>query len=103
MNAILTAALALIAQLVPTAAGDTALIGTIIAGLEQIVPLLEKAYIAIAPIIKSIIATLRADPATLPAQLDALDALDAATDAAFEAAAVPQPGDPDYVAPAVGA
>lgn len=100
MSAILSAALALISQLVPAVSGDAAMVATIINALEQIVPLLEKAYVAVAPSIKSIIATLKADPATTPAQLDQLDLLDAQTDSAFESAAVPQPGDPDYVAPA---
>lgn len=99
MTAAISALLALLSQIVPSLSGDATLIGTIINALIQIIPVIQQEVADVTPAIKNIISALSANPATTADQLATLQALDAQVDAAFEQAATPQPGDPDYVAP----
>jgi hypothetical protein len=82
MNAILT----LILSLLP-AAGNTTVVANIISALTEMIPLIIKEYTDLVPIVKNVISTLQADPTTTSAQLDTLDAMEAALDAAYETAA----------------
>lgn len=75
------------------------LVDSIIIALEKFLPLIGNFIPTFYQSVKNIIAALTADPATLSAQLTALQALDAQVDEAFEAAAVDV--DPDRMPPAV--
>lgn len=78
--------LALIAEIAP-AISDVALIGKIISTLEGIVSVVTTEVQAILPMIKNIIAALQSNGSITADQMTQLQALDAATDAAFEDAA----------------
>lgn len=82
----LTTILSLISALVP-AGTNAALIEKIVAALIQIVPVVVKEYQDLVPIVRNIIAALKADPSTTAAQLEQLQALEVQWDAEFEAAA----------------
>lgn len=86
MTAMLTTILSLISALVP-AGTNAALIEKIVAALIQIVPVVVKEYQDLVPIVRNIIAALKADPSTTAAQLEQLQQLEVAWDADFEAAA----------------
>ncbi|MCW1991137.1 hypothetical protein ABIE85_001859 [Bradyrhizobium diazoefficiens] len=86
MTAMLTTILSLISALVP-AGTNAALIEKIVAALIQIVPVVVKEYQDLVPIVRNIIAALKADPSTTAAQLEQLQALEVQWDAEFEAAA----------------
>ncbi len=66
---------------------NTSQVATFIAKLIQILPAVEKLAEALVQPIKNIINSLSANPATTAEQLATLQALDAAYDQAFEAAA----------------
>ncbi len=85
-------------QIVPALGGSTA-IGTVLGTLTEVAPLVIKEANDLTPMVKNIISALSEHPDTTADQLAALQALDALSDADFEDAAKPQPGDPDYVDP----
>ena len=85
MNPTLTALFALIQKLLPLVAGQAGPVGIIIEEVLQAAPLAIDIGGELITQIKEIIATLKADPATQQAQLDALNAVNAAADAKFEA------------------
>ncbi len=90
MTAVITTVLSLIeTYLLPLVASsaDTALITSIISTLEGLLPLIVGSIGPFYSSVKNIIAALSADPAALPDQLAALQALDKQADDAFEAAA----------------
>lgn len=82
----LTTILGLISALVP-AGTNAALVEKIIETLIAIVPVVVKEYQDLVPIVRNIIAALKADPSTNAAQLAQLQQLEAGWDADFEAAA----------------
>lgn len=87
--AAITAVIALIQQFLPllgTSAATSALIGTIITTLENIVPLLIDFVPTVYESVKNIVIALKADPATTQAQWAVLDAIDTQLDAANDAA-----------------
>lgn len=86
MTAMLTTILSLISALVP-AGTNAALIEKIVAALIQIVPVVVKEYQDLVPIVRNIVAALKADPSTTAAQLEQLQRLEVEWDADFEAAA----------------
>lgn len=100
MGSALQALLIMLGQIIPSMSGNVGIIATIIEALTKIVPLVVSEVKDVTPMVKNIIAALKADPAVTADLLTQLDALDAQCDAAFEAAAVPKQGDPDYVPPA---
>jgi hypothetical protein len=69
------------------ATGEASTITSIINALIQLIPTLVKEYEDLVPIVKNIIASLSANPATTADQLATLQTLDAKVDADFEAAA----------------
>jgi len=86
MVMVLTSILAIVSAIVP--GGTTAvLVEKIIAMLIQIIPVVVKEYSDLLPIIRNIIAALKADPATTSAQLDQLQKVEVEWDSEFEAAA----------------
>ena len=85
MNPTLTALFALIQKLLPLVAGQAGPVGVIIEEILQVAPLAIDVGGELITQIKEIIATLKADPAAQQAQLDALDAVNAAADAKFDA------------------
>jgi len=100
---IITTLVALVGRVLPVVAvpANATLIEEVIQTLVGLVPTLIKEYQDLLPEVQNIIAALRGGPLT-QAQQDALDALQAQADAAFEAAAAakgiaPDPG----AAPAV--
>ena len=101
MTLAITTLLGLIGNLVPllTSTANASLVASIIATLEQFLPYIVNEISSLYQPVKNIIAALSATPATNAAQAAQLAALDSQVDAAFEQAATPQPGDPDYVAP----
>lgn len=81
--------LPLIEQLLPLFGGGGATvktIGLVITGLKTVIPLLGQLATTLTPKIKNIIEVVSADPAATEAQRKALRSLDAASDAAFDAA-----------------
>ena len=86
MTAMLTTILGLISALVPSGT-NAALVEKIIEALIAIVPVVVKEYQDLVPIVRNIIAALKADPSTTAAQLATLQQLEAGWDADFEAAA----------------
>ena len=69
------------------ATGEASTITSIVNALIQLIPTLVQEYEDLVPIVKNIIASLSANPATTADQLATLKALDAQVDADFEAAA----------------
>lgn len=103
MNAIVTAVVALLGQLVPLVGTNSTLIASIINTLIAILPAIVTEVETLIPPIKNIIAALSADPATTEEQLATLAALDAQADAAFEAAAIDPAADAEQAPPAPSA
>ena len=66
---------------------DSSAIANVISTLEQIISTGIQEVEDVAPIIKNIIAALQGNSSVTAAQMQQLQQLDAATDAAFEAAA----------------
>lgn len=86
MNAIITAVVALLAQILPLInSADT--VAKVIATLIEIIPVLVKEAQDLVQPVKNIIAALQANPAADADQIKALQDLDAKVDADFEAAA----------------
>lgn len=78
---------ALLAILQAVAPGASApLISQIISALETWVPIIVSEYKALAPIVTNIITALRSNGTITTDQLDQLDVMEAAIDAAFDAA-----------------
>ena len=95
---VVTAIIALIEQMMPllgTSAATTTMVAAIIDALTKILPLIVDFIPVVYQSIKNIIAALSGDPLTTPAQWQALQALDAAVDSAFDAAA--KDVDPDAI------
>jgi len=90
----IAALLALIAQLAPVLS-DAAQIASVISTLENIITAATSEVQAVLPMIKNIIAALQGNGNVTAAQLTALQALDAATDANFETAATAAGASPD--------
>lgn len=78
--------LSAIDTLVPLVPGGAA-VAPILDALVKVVPVVIQEAQDLMPIVKNIITALKNDPATTPAQLETLAALDAQVDAAFDAAA----------------
>ncbi len=90
MTAVITTVLGLIeTYLLPLVASssDVTLITQIITTLEGLLPVIAGSIGPFYQSVKNIIAALSANPATMPDQLAALQALDKTADDAFEAAA----------------
>lgn len=85
MNALITAVLALIPDVVGLVPA-TGTVGKIITILSAIMPPAIQLARDEIPVVKGIITTLRGTSAVTPEQLDELDKLDAICDAAFDAA-----------------
>ena len=85
MSSAIVALLAVLAQIAPSLGSSS--ITSIINALLQIVPALIQTVEDVVPMVKNIIAALKTNALITPQQLTDLAALDAATDAAFEAAA----------------
>lgn len=86
MSAFIQSLLALLAQLAPVVK-DSALIANIVSTLSGLLPIVIAEYQDLIQPVKNIIAALSANPATTADQFTALQALDAAADAAFDKAA----------------
>lgn len=95
----LAAILALIAELAPVLSSATQ-IASVISTLEGIMSAVTAEVQSVLPMIKNIIAALQSNGNITADQMAALTALDAATDAAFEAAAAADGAAPDPAAPA---
>lgn len=87
MNAVVSLVIQLLAKLVPAVADNQALIGDVVASLEQMVPVLVKEYQDILPEVQNIIAALKGTDGITAEQWNALDALETQIDTEFEAAA----------------
>lgn len=92
MSGAIIALLTVIAQ-IAGALGNASQIVSIIALLEQIIPVVIKEYLDVAPFVKNIIAALKGNTAITPDQLAQLDILDAQVDEEFEAAATAAEGE----------
>lgn len=89
MGIAVTLVLPLLEQLLPlfgVGGATSTTVGLVIKGLETALPLLGKLATTWVPKIKNIIAVVSADPAATAQQVAALRDLDAASDAAFDAA-----------------
>lgn len=87
MSTAIEALLALISALLPSiGVASSTVVAQIITALIQIVPVLAASATDLITPVKNIITALQTSGAVTPAQLDALDALDAQCDAAFDAA-----------------
>lgn len=93
----LASLLALVAALAPTLS-SVASIASVISTLEGIISVVTDEVQAVLPMIKNIITALQSNGNITSDQMAALAALDAATDAAFEAAAKEAGADPDPAA-----
>jgi len=103
MTAAVTAVLALIQQLLPliVSGGNASIIASIIDVLTKWLPIIVVEVQTLYQPVKNIIAALQSASGVTADQVAALNALDAAADAAFEAATLGL--DPDApAAPAVG-
>lgn len=89
MTIAIHALLSLIQQLLPLlgVGGNAVLIDGIITAIEQFLPFIVQEISSLYEPVKNILAALSATPAANAAQLEKLQVLDKATDAAFEAAA----------------
>lgn len=85
MQAIVTAVLALLAEIAP-AINATSSIAKIIDTLTALLPALAKEVSDLYPIVKNVIATLKGNAAVTPEQLDSLDQIEAKIDADYDAA-----------------
>jgi hypothetical protein len=92
MSAILTTILSLITALVPMGT-NAALIEKIIGALITIIPVVVREYQDLVPIVRNIIAALKADPSTTADQLNQLQQMEVQWDAEFEAAAAAAAGE----------
>ena len=93
MNSIVTLLLTLVGQLLPVVGASG--IQKIVNALEAITPDLMQEAVSLVPIVQSIIAALKNNPATTDAQTVMLNDLDARCAAAFEGAEVkPQASEP---------
>jgi hypothetical protein len=72
---------------IPQLAGNSQLIAQGVAALVELYPIARQEFIDLQPIVKTAIAAFRADPATMPDQLNALDKFEAQLDGDYEAAA----------------
>lgn len=90
----LAALLSLVATLAPTLSSVES-IASVISTLEAIISAATKEVQAVLPMIKNIIGALQSNGNITPDQMTALQALDAATDSDFEAAAKDAGADPD--------
>lgn len=90
----IAALLSLVSTLAPVLSSASQ-IASVISTLENIVGLISKEVQDVAPEIKNIIAALQSNGAVTEGQMVALKALDAATDAAFEEAAIAAGAEPD--------
>lgn len=97
----LAAILALIAQIAPVIS-DAGSITSIITTLEGFVSAATAEVKAVLPMIKNIITALKSNGAVTADQMAALNALDTATDAAFEQVAAADGAPADLNAPATG-
>lgn len=86
MSSIITQLLAFLAQIAGGLSDATA-IATLITTLTNIIAAADQEIQAVAPEIKNIIAALKGNNSITADQMTQLEALDAATDQAFEAAA----------------
>lgn len=94
----LTALLSLISTLAPVLSSASQ-IASVISTLENVIGLITKEVQSVVPEIKNIITALQSNGAVTEDQMTALKALDAATDAAFEEAAIAAGAEPDPNAP----
>jgi hypothetical protein len=87
MAALASTIVAMLVQLLPLIGGTSSTIASILNVLIQLIPIVTQEVVDLLPAIKNIIAALSANPAATTDQLATLAALDAQVDAAFEAAA----------------
>lgn len=87
MNPAVSALLSILAKLAPTVAGMAGPVGIIVSEIMTALPVLAEAGIETLTQVRDILATLKADPATDQAQLDQIEAANAAVDKAFDDAA----------------
>jgi len=88
MDAIISLALALLQQVLPTlTTANAGLITKIVEGLIALIPILVNEYKALLPMIQNVITALKSNGNITADQLTALDAMEAQIDAAFEQAA----------------
>ena len=96
MNILLTAVVGLLTSLLPSiesAVGASAIVDQIITTLVSLIPQVAQLAEDLLPEIQNVIAALQSNTVITPAQMQALEALQAQADAAFEAAAAAA-GDP---------
>lgn len=94
----IAALLSLVSQLAPVLSSASQ-IASVISTLESLISLATKEVQAVLPMIKNIIAALQGNSNVTADQMTALQALDAATDDAFEQAALAAGAEPDPSAP----
>lgn len=87
MNAIVPVLITLLGKIVPAIGANADLINTILAALEEIVPVLVQEYKDILPEVQNIIAALKGTDGITSDQWTALDALEQQIDAEFDEAA----------------
>lgn len=87
MESIIPAAIGLISSLLGSAKLTTPIITGIIDVVTAATPVVIKEYKDLKPIVKNIIAVIKADPATQKEQLEVLKTSEVQLDADFEAAA----------------
>lgn len=96
MNALVASVVALLTQILPSlesAVGASSLVDQIIATLVSLIPQVVQWAEDLLPVVQNIITTLKSNSVVTPAQISALEALEAQYDANFEAAAAAA-GDP---------
>jgi hypothetical protein len=87
METLIPIVIGLIQQSLPFIAGKAPAIASAISIITAVTPTVVTTYKALKPIVGRIIATLKADPSTLPDQLAQLQAAEVLLDADFDAAA----------------
>lgn len=102
MLSALTAILGLVQEVVPLLSTSGS-IGTVISSLTTLLPTVVQEGKDLAPVVSTIISTLRSNGAITPAQLDQLDALESRYDDAFDAAATAATAEDDAAAAAAAA
>lgn len=85
----------LLTSIVPTISADAGVASSTVGVLEQIVPIITTDAPQFISAVKNVIAATSSSGLITPAQIDALQVLDAQCDAAFERAAIAAGAAPD--------
>lgn len=88
MEALIPAGLSLIQSLLGGTALESPIIKYAVEFVTAAAPVVVQEYKDLKPVVKNIITALKADPSTLPTQLEDLEKSEVLIDAAFEASAV---------------